>query len=673
MGPDAAAPADQAFAVHIFVHHDPFLASVFLPDLFSEFPDTAWRIPQRIPFPPRPPPSQHEPARHIIPPAVAPREGLGRHVLQQPVPGSMTLDELSNLVERDLDISANFFAGFVVFPLDDFYFEPKHAWYDKLLPQSTTVAEARSYDVEAIPLEPGHTPTVHLVLETKAVALGRIVGTEFLSLELGNAFDTYGNGWDKLETFYNLFRMRRSESSHLHRALRSWRHAKFALPYLLRERHKRGLSGAAEVSDLDEQIKKYLQEEDFRRRISQHVGWWSSWLCQDDSKYGNSDILAAEEVENAVQWVWSRKHELVDAWKTSDRRDAMWNLVQKVYREKYPWIGERQQAVQGNQETAQQNQETAQQTPQEDVQSGDDAPVPDSVPTDELQPLVTTRPFRNAEGALQDTSTFTVSSGILLWGQILPMYHGSLQHEFTNNATHHQDPLPGGTIKQNVYTYRSAARNGKWKTRRYFSNWRARDGRDRPDQDHVGWVVCHEDVDPTDVIKRLEALNPEGGAISNGNVHVDKDVRYIGRYDWSWHWHSPVDKDFEKKFQSYAEEVIGPVPDASDSYEQTHVNLNKSGYFAAIEADKWDLDFLGALKRECENDPAPLVERTFQAGNQTFGTYLRMPMTEYEFGWLVFSGNKHAQHDADELIAIVYDGAYEVLEGLYHVVESEPM
>ena len=37
----------------------------------------------------------------------------------------------------------------------------------------------------------------------------------------------------------------------------------------------------------------------------------------------------------------------------------------------------------------------------------------------------------------------------------------------------------------------------------------------------------------------------------------------------------------------------------------------------------------------------------------------------------MFSGKKHAEFDADELIAIVYDGMYEVLAGLYHEVETD--
>lgn len=38
----------------------------------------------------------------------------------------------------------------------------------------------------------------------------------------------------------------------------------------------------------------------------------------------------------------------------------------------------------------------------------------------------------------------------------------------------------------------------------------------------------------------------------------------------------------------------------------------------------------------------------------------------------MFSGKRHEEHDANELIAIVYDGAYEAFEGLYHDVEEDP-
>lgn len=31
---------------------------------------------------------------------------------------------------------------------------------------------------------------------------------------------------------------------------------------------------------------------------------------------------------------------------------------------------------------------------------------------------------------------------------------------------------------------------------------------------------------------------------------------YIGRYDWSYHWHNPKDPDFEEKFRDWAKSVL---------------------------------------------------------------------------------------------------------------------
>jgi hypothetical protein len=37
-----------------------------------------------------------------------------------------------------------------------------------------------------------------------------------------------------------------------------------------------------------------------------------------------------------------------------------------------------------------------------------------------------------------------------------------------------------------------------------------------------------------------------------------KNVLYIGRYDWSHHWHNPQDQDFELKFHDWAENIFSP-------------------------------------------------------------------------------------------------------------------
>jgi hypothetical protein len=132
--------------------------------------------------------------------------------------------------------------------------------------------------------------------------------------------------------------------------------------------------------------------------------------------------------------------------------------------------------------------------------------------------------FCSANGTLSpELAKFAVKSGILSWGQILPIYYSLTQDNLTNNAGGVPNLLPGGTIKQHVYTYKSAARVGDWKVRQYYSNWGATDPWDPDGEKHpAGWVVCHDGIDPLEVLKKVRAINPGGRAISNGNSHTDK-------------------------------------------------------------------------------------------------------------------------------------------------------
>jgi hypothetical protein len=137
------------------------------------------------------------------------------------------------------------------------------------------VAEARSYDVKAPPIEPRHTPVVHLVLETKAAALRRIVGTD-LSIGLGLAFDSYRDSWNALQTFNNFFYLEGSDISHLRRTL-----CEMATCEVCALIHAQGGAAtklsAAGLPTPDEQIEKFThEEEESRLSILQLVGWWSS-------------------------------------------------------------------------------------------------------------------------------------------------------------------------------------------------------------------------------------------------------------------------------------------------------------------------------------------------------------------------------------------------------------
>ena len=48
-----------------------------------------------------------------------------------------------------------------------------------------------------------------------------------------------------------------------------------------------------------------------------------------------------------------------------------------------------------------------------------------------------------------------------------------------------------------------------------------------------------------------------------------KDVLYIGRYDWSHHWHNPQDQDFEVKFHDWAEKSLNPDDDQTRTSPET--------------------------------------------------------------------------------------------------------
>jgi len=502
------------FSVHVFVNHDPFLASVFLPDLFAKFPDSAWQPPKLVQFPERPPPELANPAPGSGSPASIPRaprlnerKSLGRHIIDA-LPGSTTIEDLSSIVERDFGIPRHLQAVFITYPLERDLDEPVSPWEDKPIPPTMTLAEVSP--LVPWPLDENGQPAVkagdagpdevHLVLETKAAALRRIVGTAFLKDDLGDAFSLSRDQWNRLDSYNHAFHSGYLANFELRQAITKWRHAKYALRYLQQQEEKQ-----------DAMIEELAQtKEDATEVISTLVKWWVSWLPHSSTSGVDTSVeLQDGAIEEAAHWVWRTKHEILEEWKASSRRIGLANKLQEVFAKRYPEMAERA-AYRAAYQAANPVRRQAEESP---AQASLSEPVTGPVQT---------RPFRDASRVLLvGHAGFNVQSGVLLWGQILPMYYGSLQQRFTGNASVHSKELPGGTIMQHVYTYRSAARKGRWKARRYFSSWRQQDD-DRPATDHVGWIFTHEDVDPTDVLHRLEGLMPEGRAISNGNGHIDK-------------------------------------------------------------------------------------------------------------------------------------------------------
>ena len=129
---------------------------------------------------------------------------------------------------------------------------------------------------------------------------------------------------------------------------------------------------------------------------------------------------------------------------------------------------------------------------------------------------IVVKPLRTSSGNLSpDSSSFTIRSGVLLWGQLHTVFAGSISSTLQQNAQSVPQQLPGGTIKQYQMTYRSAARNGEWKVRKAFDTppWCSEE---QPTA-QFGWIIYHEAIDPLAAIDRCSRVG-----ISNGNTHVDK-------------------------------------------------------------------------------------------------------------------------------------------------------
>jgi hypothetical protein len=146
-----ASPAFSDYSVHIFVNHDPFIALVLLPDLFSEFSDSEWRLPQEIATPPRPEvPPNPMPASLYMELCASPRKGLGRHVFPDVVPSSTTLRELSERMEQEFGLNRRLVAKFTIFPQDYLDDGTLPKWHDQPLPWDTTLGEVALLDEDAI-------------------------------------------------------------------------------------------------------------------------------------------------------------------------------------------------------------------------------------------------------------------------------------------------------------------------------------------------------------------------------------------------------------------------------------------------------------------------------------------------------------------------------------------
>lgn len=111
--PRMPAPEEPSqFTVHVFLNHDPMIARSLLRDLFSDFPDSAWKLPPLVGLSPRP---QERPTGYQSK-WLDTRKVLGRYVFPEPLPGDLTLLQLSEKLEQEFAITKKYQAQFVLFP-----------------------------------------------------------------------------------------------------------------------------------------------------------------------------------------------------------------------------------------------------------------------------------------------------------------------------------------------------------------------------------------------------------------------------------------------------------------------------------------------------------------------------------------------------------------------------
>jgi hypothetical protein len=494
---------EPTFNVHVFINHDPNIASIFLSSSYAGFPESLFN-----------PPSLREVTR-----SYAARDSLGRYVLPSSLPASTPLSCVSELLATEFGITESLQAFFTIFPqFPGSSQDPQ--WHERPLPPTTSIAEAWAFDDP----ETREQGKVHLVLLTTAAALREITGVGFLAERPMMAMAV-------LTSFNQAFKFDRLRSPRLLREVRLWRYSRYALAYLstARTRHEE------DVTHTKEKIREF---EAMERRAREEVGqlaWeWEAWVgrkCLDKVE------LTVDQVEEKYQEIRKRKREVLAKWKglEAEKKENGQELPIAQIVVAVPSANLLGQAdaeiMNGGQmeNAAEESDKDDKDDKAPDGQLAADKDAEDKIPA-QTQSKNSTRTvsLRDSHGAdRRNTGDFTLTSGILLWSQMLPIYYATLQpqNSFTNNAANVPPMLPGGTIKQHVYTYKSAARNGRWKVRRAYSNSNGHPDQDGDPTRHFGWVYYHNDLDPLEVVKRCRSIGEGFGGIVNGNVHVDK-VRY---------------------------------------------------------------------------------------------------------------------------------------------------
>ncbi|KAJ3264484.1 hypothetical protein HK104_006465 [Borealophlyctis nickersoniae] len=242
-------------------------------------------------------------------------------------------------------------------------------------------------------------------------------------------------------------------------------------------------------------------------------------------------------------------------------------------------------------------------------------------------------------------STFSITSGEILWGQYSTILEGA-DNTTRDGMAGPKELLSGGTIRQSVYSYRTAARKGTWHVKRIYLN----SGTTGSYQ--AGFICHHESVSATDLVRRAAAIG-----ISNGNNHPDREIVYVNRYDWGCH-HRPGAELVSDK--------LGVDDEEAADLATWHCMLVDARIAPSLEQAMRNARTRELLKDNCVEFAVTGEE------NVAAGVSLWLQDVEYELAWMCFSGQKHGDFaDDDELVGFIYDPAYSALEGDGIQVEDE--
>ncbi|KAL9652004.1 hypothetical protein ABK040_000345 [Willaertia magna] len=244
---------------------------------------------------------------------------------------------------------------------------------------------------------------------------------------------------------------------------------------------------------------------------------------------------------------------------------------------------------------------------------------------------------------------FECTSGELLWGQVQHLIkgHSSAQHDSKNGPV---DTSTGGTIIQNTFRYKAAARKGNWVVEKFIQ---ADEGFE------AGFIIHHEDISAKDLLDRCK----------KAGMSSAQDIVYVNRYDWSWHTGSNEDvKDALKPYQDKKKKKKKDDDDEDDEDDEEDEGY-LGGRLQVVDDSQYD-----CLMKLLASGKHPKAGENVQyktPGGNTFGVHISGDDTEYELGWLIFSGKKHSDFtEDDELVGIVYDSTYCALEEGEFVVQE---